>query len=524
MTMAFRKTKKKREDPDRGLPAGRDLFLSHRSLDKKFVRRLATDIEKTPFENRNLYTWLDEAEIAPGQSIPVAVNDGLEKSRFVALIITPRYFDSPSGWTDAEWVSVINTDPLNRRGRILPILAEDTPYIPVLLRHLRMIDCRGAAYRKGLKEILSTLRNEPLPRPVPHRGTLITSTGKIDRAALVAERSIPQGDPDPVTEHLWCNLLPIERVPMWTYRGRIKTDLRLIDGARTRMPSKEELRAVIRSTQAELGENGAAMPAFRIFQDQILTFHDLESGDEALASVVDGRSVEIIKTADLLRNEEQRKIIISLLNMAISRHVYTLGLRTDQSRFQRFFFPAKNGEARTVTWKPTKMTATRTVAKPILRDGQVDRWIHQGAYLTVEYLASRFYLHIRPTRVVSKDGMTPEGGPDLSRIVNRWLGAERNLHVLYHVRFWTTLLRRKPGPVITVPAGDQTMEIASVPAAIQQSFGIENDQKNLMEALASAAPMIAREEDLLAGLMVSSSTEVNEVDDEAGLGDEQADS
>jgi hypothetical protein len=219
-----------------------------------------------------------------------------------------------------------------------------------------------------------------------------------------------------------------------------------------------------------------------------------------------------VKTADLLRDEEQRKLVISLLNMAVSRHAHSRGLRTD-ARFQRFFFPAKDGEARTVTWKPTKVTATRTVAKPITnRQGHVDRWIHQGAYLTVEYLASRFYLHIRPTRVVTKDGVTPEGGPDLARVVNRWLGAERNLHVLYHVRFWTTFLRRGGGP-ISIAAGDQTLEIASVPAAIQQSFGIENDQKDLMAALSSAAPVIAREEDLLAGLMVSSTDEGERTDD-----------
>jgi hypothetical protein len=95
------------------------------------------------------------------------------------------------------------------------------------------------------------------------------------------------------------------------------------------------------------------------------------------------------------------------------------------------------------------------------------------------------------------------------------------MHVLYHVRFWTTLLRRKPGPVITIAAGDQTLEIASVPAAIQQSFGIEHDQRNLMEALASAAPLIAEEEDLLAGLIVNTSSEDAEADEGPDFEDEQ---
>lgn len=99
------------------------------------MRRLAADIERTPFENRNLLTWLDEAEIAPGQSIPVAVNDGLEKSRFVALIITPRYFDSPSGWTDAEWVSVINTPGAHGRSTRASVFFSSSETPSTLVSH-----------------------------------------------------------------------------------------------------------------------------------------------------------------------------------------------------------------------------------------------------------------------------------------------------------------------------------------------------------------------------------------------------
>ena len=64
----------------------RDLFLSHRSVNKAIVRSLAGDIEAHNFQNRKLLTWLDEAEIRPGQSIPAMVNDGLECSRFIGLV------------------------------------------------------------------------------------------------------------------------------------------------------------------------------------------------------------------------------------------------------------------------------------------------------------------------------------------------------------------------------------------------------------------------------------------------------
>src|SRR5215831_7936160 len=71
----------------------RDIFLSHSSRDKEFVRRLAADVESESFNGRHLLTWLDEAEIRPGQSIPGQINHGLETSRFVGVVMTPAYFE-----------------------------------------------------------------------------------------------------------------------------------------------------------------------------------------------------------------------------------------------------------------------------------------------------------------------------------------------------------------------------------------------------------------------------------------------
>ena len=79
--------------------AARDLFLSHRATDKELARKLAADIEAEHIGGRRLSVWLDEAEIPIGGSIPAHINWGLENSRFVLLLMTPAYFDSPSGWT-----------------------------------------------------------------------------------------------------------------------------------------------------------------------------------------------------------------------------------------------------------------------------------------------------------------------------------------------------------------------------------------------------------------------------------------
>ena len=108
---------------------------------------------------------------------------------------TPEYFQSDPGWTDAEWHAALFTDPDNRKGNILPLLAADCPYIPVLLRHLEVIDIRGNKFQEGLQLLLRILREDPLPRPTTYNGQLITPFGHINRATLLAERAIPEGDP-----------------------------------------------------------------------------------------------------------------------------------------------------------------------------------------------------------------------------------------------------------------------------------------------------------------------------------------
>src|SRR5258708_22985911 len=128
----------------RPLALYRDIFLSHRSIDKDFVRMLARDIEATAFQDRSLLTWIDEAEISPGQSVTGMVNEGLEKSRFIGLVMTPSYFERReiNGWADAEWHAALFGDPDNRRASIIPLLVADCPYMPFLLRHLKYIDFR----------------------------------------------------------------------------------------------------------------------------------------------------------------------------------------------------------------------------------------------------------------------------------------------------------------------------------------------------------------------------------------------
>ena len=69
------------------------------------------------------------------------------------------------------------------------------------------------------------------------------------------------------------------------------------------------------------------------------------------------------------------------------------------------------------------------------------------------------------------------------------------MQVLYHVRFWTSILRRGRRGPISIRAGDQRLDVATAPAFIQQAYGIRDDQMNLMELLDQEAPLIAEAEE-----------------------------
>jgi len=192
-------------------PERRDLFLSHRSVDKELARRLAADIEAERAHGHALRVWLDEAEIPLGGSIPGHINRGLEISRFVLLLMTPAYFESSSGWTDAEWHAALNEDPDNRQHRLIPAMGADCPYIPYLLRHLRGADLRGDKYDNGVREILRALPDRRLaagrlPEDFRQQGCAVSGPTALCHAPIPPppRRAVrPDGNP-PLQEEKSC--------------------------------------------------------------------------------------------------------------------------------------------------------------------------------------------------------------------------------------------------------------------------------------------------------------------------------
>lgn len=458
----------------------RDIFISHRSTDKEWARSLAQHIREIDIGGRNMQVWLDEAEISPGQSITGEVNRGLETSRFIALLLTPDYFKSESGWTDAEWQAALFQDPAGRQARVIPLLVKDCPYIPVLLRHLSMIDFRNARdFNRNLTTLVTILKNGVPPSPIAARGQIIAPSERISRTTLVAERAVSVAKPDLVEETLSCNLLPIINIPEFVWLAPISRNLRGPKGKSA--ISKETLKHEIRRAQTERGEEKPFMPAFLRHGDSIFSFHNLEAEEGPLAPVSEPRRAQRLAVANMAEDPDLYRLLVSLLNMTVQRHCFHVGLVTgDGDMRKRFFFPALESQVdRTYAWRAS--ARPRTVAKFYFdKDRNVKFCRHIAAKLPVIYLGRKYYLHISPTWIFTKDGgpQTLLRGPKLGVLAMRWTGRERNLQILYHSKFWSYVLSDRRS-LIRMHAGDQSMLVDTRPAFIKLPVGIATDRANL---------------------------------------------
>lgn len=112
-----------------------DVFLSHSSVDKPRVARLAERLE-----DAGLKVWFDRQDIDDGQDIVAAIEDGLERSRVLILCMTKSALESE--WVRVERNTATFRDPANAERRFLPLLFEDCT-VPAMLRRIKYIDWRS---------------------------------------------------------------------------------------------------------------------------------------------------------------------------------------------------------------------------------------------------------------------------------------------------------------------------------------------------------------------------------------------
>jgi hypothetical protein len=92
-----------------------DVFICHASEDKKdFVRPFAELLRQ-----QHIDVWYDEFSLNIGDSLTQKIDEGLSKSRFGIVVLSPNFFKKP--WAKRELNGLTFREMLEKRNLILPI-------------------------------------------------------------------------------------------------------------------------------------------------------------------------------------------------------------------------------------------------------------------------------------------------------------------------------------------------------------------------------------------------------------------
>ncbi|MBR0425413.1 MAG: toll/interleukin-1 receptor domain-containing protein [Clostridia bacterium] len=92
-----------------------DVFVSHASEDKAdFVDELVREMK-----NRDIKVWYDTSEMRWGDSLRKRIDDGLKRSRFGIVVLSPSYIADEKYWTKAELDGLFQQESIGRT--LLPI-------------------------------------------------------------------------------------------------------------------------------------------------------------------------------------------------------------------------------------------------------------------------------------------------------------------------------------------------------------------------------------------------------------------
>ncbi|WP_270469756.1 toll/interleukin-1 receptor domain-containing protein [Faecalibacillus faecis] len=93
-----------------------DVFISHAWEDKEdFVNDFVKDLNSL-----GVTTWYDKSQILWGDSMRKKIDEGLKKSRFGIVILSPNYIAEGKYWTKAELDGLFQLESINGK-KLLPI-------------------------------------------------------------------------------------------------------------------------------------------------------------------------------------------------------------------------------------------------------------------------------------------------------------------------------------------------------------------------------------------------------------------
>lgn len=172
-----------------------DVFVSHSSADKTAVRELAERLKAD-----GLRVWLDEWEIQAGDLVPLKIEQGLEQSRILLLVMSANAFSSE--WVTLERHTVLFRDPTNAQRRFIPLRLDDSE-IKDALKQFAYIDWRQPTPEEYARLLA-------VCKPIPRKPRAISTRRMVQEKRFIVD---PAG--------VWCSALSKDgRLAIFGYDDR----------------------------------------------------------------------------------------------------------------------------------------------------------------------------------------------------------------------------------------------------------------------------------------------------------------
>lgn len=171
------------------MPSAFDVFISYNSKDRPLVKRLVRKLE-----NQRVRVWYDEDQVRPGMPMVPLLEQGLEQSRTLAVIIGRQGF-GPYHLAEREVASLLSIE----QGRpCVPVILPDTPpdvvaKLPLFLRRTGYVYFEGdldhaEAWRKLMWGITGELARPRKRAKGPKQHERRTATSTHDEMILAVEK------------------------------------------------------------------------------------------------------------------------------------------------------------------------------------------------------------------------------------------------------------------------------------------------------------------------------------------------
>jgi len=466
-----------------------DVFLSHNSADKDWVRELGTKIESEDYGGRKLRVFFDEWDIKPSENIPTKISQALDDSRHMIIVLSPDMVNA--SWPNAEWTSFYMNDPGGRKGTLIPIMYKNCE-IPALLRPISRLDFRDPReFKQEYKKLVTTLKNESLPR---------TNNSSHTRQIVESIHALDTKDPDTIEERLTSNIYPVLSLPKFIWSS---------DTAHTSYkPAIEKVSGM------------GPIPIFMLKDKKLFSFSDLTKPNNPLRQIISLDKIEKFHIKEWQDDEIRSNWFMELLGKCLFYQLRSKGLSYDDKHRRHFFPSHRRGTGELlIEWIPTKRNTKRLLVIAVKNPttGNVAYWKHHAAKIQFINLNGIPFLQILPGYTFTTDGHNPVDPKRAGKLSSRWMHDEYNSRFIYNLAFWVYFLRTirfettldenkinhisslEQKNLISIRTGGSNINISTTPMTSDMHVGIESDNhplENLLENITDELPSLEESEEM----------------------------